>query len=177
MRSQGGKGAGLPDPRSAGAFAHCSHRRPGRARLCPLLTCVRQEEAALAPAFVNCPYAGRLFSPGCSLERAPPGVTGRQQQQPCAGPQPEGSHVSGCQCCTRWPAHTRLLLRHLPASKQGQSVRPSGSNIDPKITEYVCSRRNHQILGLGLYLILSIGCPGLLGAYPNSPGSPLRELR
>ena len=97
LRSQGGKGAGVPDPRSAGA---CSHRRPGRARLCPLPTCVRQEAAALAPAFVNCPYAGRLFSAGCSLERAPAGETGRQQQQPCTGPQPEGSHVSGCRCST-----------------------------------------------------------------------------
>ena len=33
LSSQGGKGAGLPDPRSTGACAHCSHRRPGQARL------------------------------------------------------------------------------------------------------------------------------------------------
>ena len=150
--------------------------RGGRGSAHCLRACAKRRRPWLLPLLIV-HMKGRLFSPGCSLERAPPGVTGRQQQQPCAGPQPEGSHVSGCQCCTRWPAHTRLLLRHLPASKQGQSVRPSGSNIDPKITEYVCSRRNHQILGLGLYLILSIGCPGLLGAYPNSPGSPLRELR
>ena len=83
----------------------------------------RQEAAALAPAFVNCPYAGRLFSAGCSLERAPAGETGRQQQQPCTGPQPEGSHVSGCRCSTGWPAHPPFLLRHLllPQASQPQN--------------------------------------------------------